>query len=136
MSFPAAAVAPPGGRPLPSGAMSMSIARISAGEAARPTPNVGDCDAIATPTDRATRTRAVVPRVSGRSRLRAIAIGDLSVGRDLPRLDPVVVIVRVHAANLDQFGDGRLRITGVVGASRGDHRLAAVPVPRPAEARV
>src|SRR3954467_299291 len=50
-------------------------------------------------------------------RLRAVAIRNLSVRRDLPRLNSVVVILRVDPAHLDQLAERRLRVAGVVGAT-------------------
>src|SRR5262245_55685053 len=109
----------------------MSICFNWSGVGARPTPKPGDCAWSACAAISATKTAAAIVK-----RLRAVAIADLSVRRDLPRLDAVVVILRVHPADLDQFGKRRLRVAGVVRAARGDERLLAVPLPREPEARV
>src|SRR5262249_10475578 len=68
--------------------------------------------------------------------LRAIPIGDLAVRGDLPHLDGVVVIIGVDAARGDELRERMLHVSGFVRAARRDERLAAVPSPRPAEARV
>src|SRR4029077_15625390 len=121
-----------------------------------PMPNVGDCARIAglkpCATTAAVKTirspesplalhRLALQTLAAQTmrittRLCAVAIGDPSVRRNLPRLDAVVVILGVGPANLYQRAERRLCVTGVVGASRRDQRAAAVPLPRPAETRV
>src|SRR5205814_143300 len=65
--------------------------------------------------------------------LRPVPIDDSAVRFDFPDLDPVVVVLRIGAAYLDELANGRLRVAGFVGAARSEARLAAVPLPRPAE---
>ena len=70
-------------------------------------------------------------------RLRAVAIGDLSVRRDLPRLDRRCCdIASSSPRTLIELRQRRLLVAGVVGAARRDQRFAAVPLPREAEPRV
>src|SRR3954469_6096966 len=70
----------PGGKPAPSGAMSMSQPAISSAVAGCPKPYV--CSGV--------------------------DIAHLPIGRNCPGLDGVDVIEGVHAPCLDQLGDGRL----------------------------
>src|SRR2546425_8896121 len=109
----------------------MSIAFRSSGFGAWPTPKVGDCanTTAGLPTTAAAHISAAIT-------LRAVAIGDLPVGRHLPHLDAVVVILRVDAADLYEICERRLRVAGVVSAARRDQRLTALPRPWPLEARV
>src|SRR5262249_28062647 len=101
-------------------------------------PEVGDCArtagrktcATSTPARTVANTRTTERDVG----LRAVAIRDLSVGGHFPGLDAVVVILRVHAADLDQLGQPRLRVARVVRAARCDYRLLAVPCPRATKA--
>src|SRR5882724_918540 len=65
-----------------------------------------------------------------------VDIVDVPVSRHLPALNSVVVVDRVHAANLDQLGERRLHITGLVGAPRLENGLAPIPPPVETEARV
>src|SRR6266849_5478290 len=65
-----------------------------------------------------------------------VDIVDVPVGRHLPALDGVVVVDRVHAADLDQLGERRLHITGLVGAPRLENGLAPIPPPVEPEAGV
>src|SRR5262245_53075542 len=109
--------------------MSMSIVFNSDVAGERPTPKVGDC------ASRLADTMSIESAANSAG-LRAIPIADRSVRRNLPRLNAVVVITRVHAADGDQIPNRWLRVAGVVGAPRRNHRLAAVPRPRLAEARV
>src|SRR6516165_3037006 len=109
----------------------MSICFNCSGLGAWPTPKPGDCAWIARAAMTATRTPAAMVKP-----LRPVAIGDLSVRGNLPRLDAVVVVLRVHAADLDQLGERRLRVAGVVRAARGEERLLAIPFPGESEARV
>src|SRR6266568_3689033 len=110
MSLPTAAVPLPGGRPLPSGITSMSMAFSSSAVGGRPTPNPGDCAAARVALQRMVMASA--------SRLRAIAIGHLAVARDPPHLNAVVVVLRVGAAHVNQLGKRRLGVPGFVGAPR------------------
>src|SRR3989442_9013039 len=100
----------------------MSIAFSSSGFGAWPTPKVGDC---ATTTAGLPTTAAA--HISAAITLRAVAIGDPPVGRHLPHLDAVVVILRVDAADLYEIRERRFRVAGVVSAARPDHRLPARP---------
>ena len=58
------------------------------------------------------------------------------VSRHLPALDGVVEVDRVQATDLDQLGQRRLDIAGLVGAPRLEDGLAPVPWPVEPEARV
>src|SRR4051812_45558579 len=111
--------------------MSMSMAFSSSGLGARPTANGGDCAKACGATPAPQHTTMTAART-----LRMVAIRDLSVGRDLPHLNAVIVVLRVDAADVNQFAQWRLRVTGVVGAARGQKRLTPVPRPREAEPRV
>src|SRR5712691_10022681 len=65
-----------------------------------------------------------------------VDIVDAPVGRHFPALDAVVVVDRVQAADLDQLGERRLHITGLIGAPRLENGLAPIPAPVEPEADV
>src|SRR5262245_20144980 len=71
---------------------------------------------------------------ANRTTVRALDIAHTSVRGDLPFLDDVVVISRIHAAHRHQFIEGRLHITRLVRGARLQHGLTALPFPRQAEA--
>src|SRR3954451_17508661 len=85
-SFPCAIVPLPGGKPAPSGAISISQPAISSGLAGCPKPK---CPL-------------------------GVDIAYLSIGRDGPGLDGVVVIEGVDTSCLDQLGDRGLDVAGLV----------------------
>src|SRR5262245_20282009 len=118
----------------------MSMARSSSAVGVLPKPEVGDCASTAglkaCTTSTAPRTVANTKTTERVGALRTVAIRDLSVGRDLPGLDAVVVILGVHAADLDQLGQPGLRVACVVRAARCDDGLLAAPCPRAAKSRV
>src|SRR5262245_4749805 len=118
----------------------MSMARSSSVVGVRPKPEVGDCARTAARKPCATsipaRTVANTKTTERDVALRTVAIRDLSVGGHFPGLDAVVVILRVHAADLDQLGQPRLGVSRVVRAARGDDGLLAIPSPRAAKSRM
>ena len=61
---------------------------------------------------------------------------DAPVSRHLPALDGVVKVDRVQTTDLDQRGQRRLDIAGLVGAPRLEDGLAPVPGPVEPETRV
>src|SRR5215212_7146948 len=85
-SLPSATVPLPGGKPAPSGAMSMSQPAISSSVAGCPKPNAP----------------------------LGVDIAHLSTGRDGPGLDGVVVKEGVDPAGFDQLSDRGLDVAGLV----------------------
>src|SRR5262245_36305540 len=63
-----------------------------------------------------------------------IDILHLAIAGHGPRLDHVVVVLRALAAQRDELRAARLDVAGLVGAAALQHRRAAVPLPRHAEA--
>src|SRR5687768_9469256 len=111
--------------------MVRSHAWTSSAVGGRPTPYVGNWAAAGqTPA----ATRSITMPMACRSL--DVDIVHAPVGRHLPALDGVVVINRVQAAHLDQGGQRRLDVAGLVGAPRLEDGLAPVPWPVEPEARV
>src|SRR5688572_5806037 len=112
--------------------MVRSHALISSAVGWRPTPYVGNW-ACAADTHRAVTARSRAPTSRRGS---DVDIGDVSVVRDLPALDGVVEEAGVQPTDLDQLGECRLDVTGLVAAARLENGLAAVPSPVEPEAGV
>src|SRR6187431_2814259 len=128
MASPCLTVPLPGGRPWPSGRISISQPAISSGLAWRPMPSGFACVAAvclgaAPPTPPAATPSASVAAVniaivredreSGH-----LDILNLAVAAQMPGLDAVVVVDRIDAADLAQLGLARLHIAGLVNRAR------------------
>src|SRR5215216_6248577 len=105
-SSPCWTVPLPGGSPVPSAATSMSHPAICSGVAGLPKPN---CPS-------------------------GVDIAHLSIDRDGPRFDGVVVKYGVDPAGFHQLGDGRLHVAGLVDGPALDLRHLAIPHPGEAKA--
>src|SRR6185369_6202539 len=131
MGLPSAAVPLPGGNPLPSGGMVRSQSLTSSAVGARPTPYVGIWAATG---EAPAAARSIPSAVTSRSLY--VDIVDAAIGRHLPALDGIVVVDRVQAADLGQFGERRLEIAGFIDAPRLENDRAPIPAPVESEASV
>src|SRR5665213_3156966 len=103
MSLPCAADPLPSGKPVPSGATEISQLLISSRVAAPPTPYVADCASSA-------------PALTTAAN-QTLYISHLSIRRDHPFRDAVVVKLRISAAHLDERFARRLHVAGFVRAA-------------------
>src|SRR6185436_12740811 len=122
MASPCFTVPLPGGRPWPSGRMSMSQPAISSGLASRPMPSGFDAEACfavgafcATAIIPALATTPARTLAASVASLADFDILDLAVLVQLPRLDAVVVVDRVDAAEFPQLRLARLDVAAFVG---------------------
>src|SRR2546427_2614243 len=137
MSRPSAAVPRPGGRPVPSGGMVISMPRISSGVGVRPRPYFPDC--AQSGTQARSRSTTVMPG-SQTSNLRrfgrpTLHIGDPPIGHQFPGANAVVVIIGTYAARGDQFVLRRLHVASFIGGAGCDDSLVSVPAPGKPETR-
>src|SRR5690242_17605821 len=140
MASPCFAVPLPGGRPMPSGRISMSHPAISAGLASRPMPrclNVseGVCSWLAFGAAATAPAPIATMLAPNSAPLTHLDIFDLAVLLDMPGLDAVVVVDRIDAAVFAKLRLARLHVAALVHGARLDEQLAAVPVELVIEAR-
>src|SRR5215471_2017829 len=134
MRAPCAGVPAPGGKPVPSGAMLISHAAISAGSIGLPRPGPSADTALA--------ARQSASPTAGEILL-GVNMPDLPGAVDAPAGDGVEMLVEHRsdrrnclqlAALGGEFGSGRLHVAGVVPGAALQSRGPAVPTPGHAEA--
>src|SRR5262245_53979099 len=105
----------------------MSQPAISAGVASRPRPNLRSPPCAVTLNARSSSSEMRAALRAAAAALRHLDILNLATGLHQPGLDAVVVVDRIHAADLAQLVLGRLHVAGLVDRARLQQHFAAVP---------